>query len=89
MDSLLLLHKNCAFPRDTGLDKIFKIQYDKEKSRIMEVKAMNRTVFKQGLIWNNIGEVAVILGKIDRSVYQSALLQKFTARSRVHLSLFK
>jgi len=55
----------------------------------MEVKAMNRTVFKQGLIWNNIGEVAVILGKIDRSVYQSALLQKFTARSRVHLSLFK
>lgn len=49
---------------------------------------MNRNVFKRSLIWNNIGEVAVVLGKFDRSVYQSALLQGLTARQRVHLSPF-
>ncbi len=49
---------------------------------------MNRTAFKNGLIWMNIGEIAVVSGKIGRSVSNSALLQKNTARQRVHLSPF-
>lgn len=45
---------------------------------------MNRTAFKSGLIWNNIGEVAVVLGSKFPSVYQSALLRVVTVRQRVH-----
>lgn len=50
---------------------------------------MNRTAFKNGLIWNNIGEVAVVLGIFDRSVSYSAHLAPITARQRVPLSSFK
>ena len=50
---------------------------------------MNRTAFKNGLIWANIGEVAVISDDTGRSVYHSALLQAVTLRPRVHLSPFK
>lgn len=36
---------------------------------------MNRTVFKAGLVWQNIGEVAVILGDFPVSVLYSAHLR--------------
>ena len=50
---------------------------------------MNRTAFKNGLIWMNIGEIAVVSGNTARSVSNSALLQAVTLRPRVHLSFFK
>lgn len=55
----------------------------------MEVKAMNGTAFKSSLIWNNIGEVAVVLGSKILSVYQSALLRVIIVRQRVHPFTFQ
>lgn len=50
---------------------------------------MNLTVFKHSLIWNNIGEVAVVLGSKTLSVYQSALLEVVTLRQRVRSFTFQ
>lgn len=50
---------------------------------------MNRSAFKSSLIWNNIGEVAVVLGNKILSVYQSALLGIFTVRQRVYPFTFQ
>jgi|GEM_PF-1578593 len=50
---------------------------------------MNLTVFKNSLIWNNIGEVAVVLGSKTLSVYQSALLGFITLRRRVRSFTFQ
>ena len=50
---------------------------------------MNLTVFKNSLIWNNIGEVAVVLGSKTLSVYQSALLGVVTLRRRVRSFTFQ
>ncbi len=50
---------------------------------------MNRNVFKSSLIWNNIGEVAVVLGSKILSVYQSALLRVIIVRQRVHPFTFQ
>lgn len=50
---------------------------------------MNRTVFKNGLIWNNIGEVAVVTYKNGLSVYQSAHFGFDTMRQRVHPFTFQ
>ncbi|WP_312694258.1 hypothetical protein [Caproiciproducens sp.] len=50
---------------------------------------MNLTAFKNSLIWNNIGEVAVVLGSKTLSVYQSALLRVVTLRRRVRSFTFQ
>lgn len=50
---------------------------------------MNLTVFKNSLIWNNIGEVAVVLGTKTLSVYRSALLGFVTLRRRVRSFTFQ
>ena len=50
---------------------------------------MNGTAFKSSLIWNNIGEVAVVLGSKILSVYQSALFGVVTMRRHVHPFTFQ
>lgn len=49
---------------------------------------MNYTAFKSSLIWNNIGEIAVVSGNKALSVYQSAHSGVVTAR-HVHPFTFQ
>lgn len=50
---------------------------------------MNIAAFKSGLIWANIGEIAVVSGIFAASVSKSVLLRLGTARQSVHLSRFR